>query len=210
MKQYFSTMLILICLALVAVIVSVKHIDNAQHQGDVSAFTDCSNQLVSAQGEILVCDARIFSLSNDLAEIQSSSAICSNQLAEARSAADRDTKQLAELNQQLLNVKSENEMLGKNVATLTNQMADLVGRLATTTTNLEQANRDYALLENRLRRDIAERLVTERKFNNAQELQAQLENVRKNPSRHGVSSESIYADLDIEVESNRIHVISPD
>jgi hypothetical protein len=92
---------------------------------------------------------------------------------------------------------------------LTNQLAGLARQMALTQTNLVQANKDHALLENRLRRDVAERMVVERKFNNPLELQAQIQNLKTNPAVV-ISAESIYAGLDVEVKSNAVHVISPD
>jgi hypothetical protein len=77
-----------------------------------------------------------------------------------------------------------------------------------TGSNLDLANKNYALLENRLRRDVAARVVVERKFNNPSELRAQLEYLKQHPAEE-VSADSIYAGLDVEVVSNAFHVISP-
>jgi septal ring factor EnvC (AmiA/AmiB activator) len=107
-------------------------------------------------------------------------------------------------------MESENQTLGRRVMDLTNQMASLTGQITLTGASLDQANTNYALLENRLRRDVAERIVVERKFNNLLELQAQMQKLKKNPA-DVISSESIYAGLGVEVKSNgTIHVISPD
>jgi septal ring factor EnvC (AmiA/AmiB activator) len=107
-------------------------------------------------------------------------------------------------------MESENQTLGRRVMDLTNQVAGLTSQIALTEASLNQANKDYALLENRLRRDVAERIVVERKFNNLSELQAQMQKLKKNPA-DVISSESIYAGLGVEVKSNgTFHVISPD
>jgi hypothetical protein len=67
----------------------------------------------------------------------------------------------------------------------------------------------YTLLENRLRRDVGERVVMERQFNSPSELQAQIKKVKDNPPRP-VTPQNIYHGLDIEVESNgTFHVLSP-
>ena len=87
-------------------------------------------------------------------------------------------------------------------------MAGLTGQIALTTSNLNQVNKDYALLENRLRRDVAARVVVERKFNNPSELQTQLQYLKEHPAAE-VSADSIYAGLDVEVQSNAFHVIAP-
>jgi hypothetical protein len=56
---------------------------------------------------------------------------------------------------------------------------------------------------------VAERIVAERKFNNLLELQSQMEKLKKNPA-DAITEEGIYAGLDVEVKSNKFHVISPD
>jgi len=98
--------------------------------------------------------------------------------------------------------------LSQRVMDLTNQMAGLTGQIALTATNLDQANKDYALLEERLREDVAERVVVERKFFNLSELQTQLDYLKTHPGGD-VSAETIYADLDVEVKSNAVHVLYP-
>jgi hypothetical protein len=71
-------------------------------------------------------------------------------------------------------------------------------------------HKDYALLENRLRQDVAERSIVERKFNNAVELKAQMQKLEKNPTKL-VTSGQIYGGLDVEVSSNgTYHVLSKD
>ena len=92
---------------------------------------------------------------------------------------------------------------------LTYQMAGLTGQIALTQASLDQANKNYALLENRLRIDVAERAVMERKFYNLAELQAQIQYLERHPPEV-ISADSIYANLDVEVKSNgALHVISP-
>ena len=91
---------------------------------------------------------------------------------------------------------------------LTNQVAILTNQIVLTKADLEQANKNYALLENRLRRDVAEREVMERKFYSVPDLQAQIEYLKSHPIEE-ISAGSIYAGLDVEVKSNAVHVISP-
>jgi hypothetical protein len=107
-------------------------------------------------------------------------------------------------------VESENQTLGRRVMDLTNQMAGLTSQIASNEAGLNQANKDYALLENCLRRDVAERVVAERKFYNPLELQTQMQKLKKNPAE-AISAENIYRGLDVEVKSNgTLHVIPRD
>lgn len=148
-------------------------------------------------------------LSNRLDESRVASVTFSNQLVEAESTIALGADQITNLNRQVAEVESENQTLGQRVMDLTNQMASLKGQIALTGASLDQANKNYALLENRLRRDVAERVVVERKFNNLSELQAQMQKLKENPTG-AITAERIYAGLDVEVESNSFHVISPD
>jgi hypothetical protein len=78
-----------------------------------------------------------------------------------------------------------------------------------TNQNLGQVSKDHALLNNRFLRDVAERVVVERKLNNPDVLRAQLQMLKTNPPRI-VTADGIYASLNVEIESNGVaHVIAP-
>jgi uncharacterized coiled-coil protein SlyX len=204
-----STVLAVACIVLVLSLVVMKRRDNAQHEYDTGSFADISNQLASAQAEIVAGNGTILTFSNRLDESQSAALTFSNRLIEAETAIALDAEQITNLNRRVAEVESENQTLGRRVMDLTNQMAGLTSQISSNEASLNQANKDYALLENRLRRDVAERMVVERKFNNLSELQAQLQKLTENPA-DVVSVEGIYAGLDVEVKSNTVHVISPD
>jgi len=211
MKHYLTIALALVCLGSVMSVVLMKRGADAQHESDAGTITDYSNQLDSARIQIAFCTGTMFTLSNRLDASRSEWLTFSNQLMEAEAAIARDSEQVTNLTRQLAGLESENQTLqagGQRVADLTNQIAGLNGQIASAESNLAQAETDYALLENRLRRDVAERLVVERRFYNPAELQAQLERLKTYPGGE-VSAESIYAGLDVEITSNAVHVISP-
>jgi chromosome segregation ATPase len=216
MKQFLSIALAAACAVLVISLIVVKRGDDAQHDTDTGAITDFSNRLDSAQTQIAFCTGTMLTLTNTINDIsknlddsRSASTAFSNQLAVAQSAIASQTDQIAGLNRQIADAAAQNQTLSQHILDLTNQIAGLASQLALANTNLNQAAKDYALLENRLRRDVAERLVAERKFTNLLELQAQIEKLKKNPA-DAISAQSIYAGLDVEVKSNAFHVISPD
>ena len=213
MKTYLSIALALACTVLVISLVAMKRGDEAQHESDADAMADFSNRLDTAQMQIAVGNGKIITLSNRLDESQSGALILSNQLTEAESALALDAEQITNLTRQVAEARSENQTQGqtldRRVMELTNQLAGLTSQLASTQAHLDQANKDYALLENRLRIDVAERVVVERKFNNPLELQAQLQKLKAHPAEV-ISAGDIYAGLDVEVKSNTFHVISRD
>jgi chromosome segregation ATPase len=211
MKLYLPVALALVCIGLIISVVMMKRGADAQHEADAGTITDCSNRLDSAHTQIAFCIGTMLTLSNRLDESRSASLTFSNHLREAESALAFDAEQITNLTRRVAEVESENQTLqtaSQRLMDLTNQMAGLSRQMALTETNLAQADKDYALLENRLRRDVAERLVVERKFYNLAELRAQMERLRTYPGGD-VSAESIYAGLDVEVKSNTVHVISP-
>ena len=207
--KYLSGAFALVCILLVISLVMLKRNDEAQHEDDAGALAGCSNQLTLAQAQITGCHEMLLALSNRLDESVSASWASSNRLTEAGSNLVLDTEQITNLTRQVAAVESEKQALDRRVLDLTNQTAGLTRQIASNQTSLERANQDYALLENRLRRDVAERLVVERKFNNPSELQAQMQNLKKHPAG-AISAEGIYAGLDVEVISNAFHVISPE
>ena len=208
MKQYISTALVLACTVLVISLVMTKHSDNAQRKSDADVITDFSNRLDTAQIQIAFYQGSMHTLSNRLDVCQSATLTLSNLLTEAESAIASDAKKITNLTRQVAELEPENQTLGRRVTDLTNQVAGLTTQIVLTETNLAQANKDYALLENRLRRDVAERVVVERKFNNLSELQTKMDYLKTHPGGE-TSAEKIYFGLDVEVKSNAVHVIAP-
>jgi len=213
MKQYLSIALTLTCAVLVISLIVVKSGDNTQHENDAGMIAGYSNRLDSAQTEIAFGNGRILTLSNSLDESWSAALTFSNRLVEALSTVARDAEQITSLNQRVAVAESDNQTLSQRVADLTGQLtneeASLTQQLTSAKAGLDQANANYVLLENRLRRDVAERLVMQRKFYNLSELKAQMETLKDDPFATHISEQSIYAGLDVEVRSNSVYVISP-
>jgi len=205
--------LALVCAGLVIFLIVMKSGDNTQHESDAAAINDFSNQLDTAQSQLALFAGRSLMFSNRLEEARTAALTLSNQWLDAQAALARTTEQVTSLNRQVAAAAAENQTLGRSIVDLTNQMTSQVAALTKQTalaeTALNQANTNYALLENRLRRDVAERLVIQRKFYNRAELQAQLDRLQNDPFVPQISEHSIYAGLDVEVRSNSFHVISP-
>jgi|GEM_PF-559864 len=213
MKQYLPIALGFACAVLVAALVVMKRGDNAQHESDAGAFADVSNRLESARMQVAGCEGALVALTNTLNESQSASLTFSNQWMEAQSDVASAAEQITNLTWQLADAETEKQSLARSVVDLnsqmTNQVAALMSQLASTQTNLNQLTKRCVLLEDRFRRDVAERVVAERKFNNLPELQAQIKYLEKNPAK-AITAEGIFAGLDIVVKSNAFYVYSPD
>ncbi|HEX5399622.1 MAG TPA: hypothetical protein VFY06_11305 [Verrucomicrobiae bacterium] len=212
MKHYLPTALALACVVLITALFMTKRGGDEQHGKDAAAIADFSNQLWSAQTQIAINNGKIVTLSNNFHEAESAVSTFSNQLTEAQSSTALATEQITNLNQRVVDLESENEALSRNLARsvmdLTNQVTVLTNQLVAVRAELDRAGKNYELLENRLRRDVAGRLVMERQFNNLSALKAQIQNLERNPVAE-ISADSIYAGLDVEVKSNSFYVIAP-
>jgi predicted nucleic acid-binding Zn-ribbon protein len=190
-----------------------KRDNDAQQERYAETLTTVSNLLSSSEKEVAAFKGNVSTLSNQLASSQSTSLTFSNQVIEANSALatakEASERQITDLKRQSTQLETEKQASGQRNAELTNQLSDLTNQIASAQTNLLQANKDYALLENRFRRDVAERVIVERKFNNRQELKAQLENLQYNPARE-ISENRIREGLNVVVgKSNLCYVIAP-
>jgi len=217
MKHLTSVILGLVCVGLAVFLFVSKQNNDTQHEKDAEAVNSASNLLSSCQMEFGAFKERALSLSNSLETCQSATLAFSNQLIEAKSALasakESLGRQITDLNQQVTRQKTqldaEKQASGQRIADLTRQLTELTNQIALAHASLGQANHDYALLENRFRRDVAERLIAERKFNNRAELKAQLEYLLWNPTNE-VSEDRIREGLNVVVRSNLCYVVAPE
>ena len=221
MKHLSAVILGLVCLALAVSFFVCKRNDNAQHEKDAEAITSASNLLSSAQTEVAACKGKLITLSNLLETSRSKSLTFSNELIEAKSAhasAKEDlNRQITDLNRQILDLsrritqsESERQASHQHIADMANQIAALTNQIASARASLLQATKDYALLENRFRRDVAERVIAERKFNNRTELKVHIKYLQRNPAKE-ISEDRIREGLNVVVgKSNLCYVIAPE
>jgi flagellar motility protein MotE (MotC chaperone) len=214
MTSNAAKVLAAVCVLLVIFLAVIKRGDNQQHAQDTRSIAEFSNTLNAAQAVITNRDFTILTLSNRLGECESASTSISNKLTAAIAAGE---EKITGLTQKISDLSAENQERTKHIANLTNEIAALNNKLAEkaamltrTNEDLAQLQKEYRLLDNRLRRDIAERIVVERRLNNPQELKAQLVYLKTNPPA-AVTADEILLGLDVEVKSNgTYHVLAPD
>lgn len=214
MKTILTIALALGCAALIAALFLTKRNDTAQFASDAGAFNECSNTMVAAQAQVDSYNGTIITLSNNLNDCQSAFVTSSNNLVAAQSTIDTDSGQITNLTQQVAQLGADSQAFGQTVMDLTNQLnsqiAALNQQVALTETNMAAVQHDHVLLEERLRRDVAERLVIERKFYNFDALQAQMDKLKSYPGLD-ITADKIYEGLDVEVSSNgTMHVLAPE
>jgi chromosome segregation ATPase len=214
MKYLLSVILGLLCAGLAIALFSSKRDYEEQHAKDAETITSTSNMLSTAWKEVAAIRGNVSTLSNQFETFQSTALTLSNQVIEAQSALaiakEASERQIAELKAQSAQLETEKQVSSQRIAELTNHISDLTNQIASAQTNLLQASKDYALLENRFRRDVAERIIVERKFNNRKELQAQLDYLQWNSAKE-ISEDRIREGLNVVVgKSNLCYVIAPE
>jgi hypothetical protein len=213
MKHLSTVILGLLCLGLAVSLFVSKGNNDAQHEKDAETITSTSNLLSSSQTEVAAFKGNAITLSNQLETCLSTSLTLSNDLIEAKSALatakEGSEQRITDLNRQINRQSTQLETENQSIANLTRQVAELTNQIASARASLLQANKDYVLLDNRFRRDVAERVIVERKFNNLRELKAQIENLQFDPSQE-ISEDRIREGLDVVVRSNLCYVIAPE
>jgi len=218
MKYLSSVVLGLVSLGLAISSLVSNQRHNAQHETDAQAILSASNLLSKCQTELATSKERSLTLSNQIETCQSTSLSLSNELVQAKSAFAEVKqgldRQLTDLNRQLekqtTQSEAEKRASSHRLADLTNQITALTNQVALTRASLARANHDYELLEDRFRRDVAQRLIAERRFNNRAELKAQLDFLLWNPIME-ISEDRIREGLDLVVgQSNRWYVVAPE
>ena len=204
----------MLCLGLAIALFKSKRDNDEQHAKDAETITNATNLLSSAWKEVAAVKGNVSTLSNQFETLQSTTLTISNQVIEAQSALatakEASERQITELKAQSAQLETERQASSQRIAELTNHISDLTNQIASAQTNLLQASKDYSLLENRFRRDVAERVIVERRFNNRNELKAQLENLQWNPAKE-ISEDRIREGLNVVVgKSNVCYVIAPE
>ena len=217
MKHLLTVILGLLGLGLAVSLFVSKRNNDTQHEKDAEAITSASNLLSSSQSEVAAFKGKVITLSNQLETCQSTSLTFSNELVEAKSALTTAKegldRQITELNRQITlqstQLETEKQISSQRIADLTHQIAELTNQIASAQARLLQANKDYVLLDNRFRRDVAERVIAERNSTTGTELKAQMEYLQRNPSKE-ISEDRIREGLNVEVKSNLCYVIAPE
>jgi len=165
MKHLLSVILGLLCLGLAIALFSSKRDNEEQHAKDLETITSTSNMLSTAWKEVAAFRGNVSTLSNRIETLQSTTLTISNQVIEAQSALatakEASERQITELKAQNVQLETEKQVSSQRIAELTNHISDLTNQIASAQTNLLQASKEYALLENRFRRDVAERVIVE-------------------------------------------------
>lgn len=180
------------CVGLGITLFATKKQSDEQHTADVTSTLELSNQLVGAT--IQLNDFRVanVNLTNDLASSRQQLALTeqqaeqlSNSLAAATAtledtrtslAAARD--QITNLNTHVSDLETQNKVLDQRASELTNTIAQLSAAIENTQNRLAIAETNRAFIEQELQKQMAQKAELEHKFNDLNEVRAQVKKLR--------------------------------
>ncbi len=187
------------CLGLGIALFATKKQGDEQHATDVSSIVDFSNQVVNANVQLNDFRQTNLALTNDLAAAQQQLALSqqqadqlSNSLA-AASAALNSTKaslastqttlasaqdQIASLNTHISDLETQNKVLDQRATELTNTIAQLSTSIENTQNQLAIAETNRVFIEQELEKQMAQKAELEHKFNDINEVRAQVKKLR--------------------------------
>jgi chromosome segregation ATPase len=170
----------------------VKSQDNKDLADASNSIMDFSNQLTSATTKVLELNQVNLKLTNDLAktqqqvvELNQALTSASNTLTETTSSLN-GTKaslqtaedQISNLNGRINDLESQNKALDDKAAKLNTTIAQLNQLIADTTKKLSESQTNNAFLTAELQKELALKAELERKFNNLDDVRAQVKKLR--------------------------------
>jgi chromosome segregation ATPase len=188
---------IIIVLAVLAAVLAialfaVKNQDNADLGKAADTITSFSNQLATAQDKVTELDQVNLKLTNDLAQTQqqvaqlsSDLAVASNSLATTTAALnttkaslDSTQQQVTNLDDRIADLESQNKVLDDRSTQLNATITQLNDQIAETRKELSESQTNNAFLTAELQKQLALKAELERKFNNLDEVRAQVKKLR--------------------------------
>ena len=191
-KIIIIVVLAVACIGLGIALIATKSQSDEQHTKDVSSIDDFSNQVVNADQHIDSLNQVNLSLTNDLALSHQQAVDLSNSLAAATETLDTTksslasaqdqvvtlTNQVSALNGQIADLQSQNHVLDVRATELTNTIARLNGQIEDTENRLAIAQTNNVFIQNELKKELAEKAELERKFNDLNEVRAQVKKLK--------------------------------
>jgi len=176
-------LLAVICAGLAVALIVGKRTNSEQLNKKTDAILDISNQLVIANADLDKLREDNLRLTNDLAAAESR---YSNNLSEASSTLTSvkatlqgAEDQIANLNGRVADLEAQNRVLDDRANTLSNTIAGLNAQIADTERKLADSETNNVFLERELQQQIAQRAELERKFDDINEVRAQIKKLRE-------------------------------
>jgi chromosome segregation ATPase len=177
--------LAVVCVGLVIGLLVYKSQTEDRQKKSTDTILDFSNQVTVASGKIVDLQQVNLMLTNDLATSRQETLAVSNSLMQTSNALD-ETKvtlqtaqdQITNLDARVAGLEAQNQALDAHAADLTNTIASLNSQIADTQMKLVTSETNNAFLENELKRQVAEKMEWQRKFNDLQTVRVQVKKLR--------------------------------
>jgi len=217
MKNFLTVLFGVAAVILAIALVVTKSNDNSQLSVASASLAECTNRLDEFVVKIGARETTISALSNHVAVLTVVTLENSNRLEQAQVALADRNRETTNLAAQVEQLTASKDTMARELGVASNELTAVSVRLAAVESSLIVTNealiklqRDYATLGERLKQDVAERLVVERKFQNPSAIQEQLVALKKSPAGE-ITSDRIYAGLNVLVTSNgAVRILSPD
>ncbi|HUA38458.1 MAG TPA: hypothetical protein VMA35_08725 [Candidatus Sulfopaludibacter sp.] len=170
--------LVVVCVGMVVVLVAEKKRADTQQKKDSDTILDFSNQLATANLNLDGLRQVNLILTNDLVAAQQTLTVLSNQYVATSASLSNTTTALKTAQDQIADLEAQNQALDQQVVNMTNTIANLSTQIADTQMKLVESETNNTFLENELKRQVAQKVELERKFNNLSQVRAQVRKLR--------------------------------
>jgi chromosome segregation ATPase len=180
------------CVGLAVALFATKKKADDQHTGDVVSINDFSNQVVLASKHLDELGQVNLTLSNDLAssqqqltvnteetvQLSNSLAAANALLADAKSSLASAEQLVTNLNARITDLETQNKALDLQADSLSNTLTHLTAQIEDTKNQLAVSETNASFLQAQLRKQLAEKAELEHKFNDLDELRAQVHKIK--------------------------------
>jgi chromosome segregation ATPase len=184
--------LAVVCIGLGIALFATKKQADDQHVADVTSIVDFSNQVVTASKHLDELGQVNLTLSNDLtssqqqlslnaeqlAQLSNSLAAANSTLADTRSSLVSAQELVTNLNTRIADLEAQNKVLDQQATSLSNTLAQLSAQIEETKNQLAISETNGAFLQIELQKQLAQKAELEHKFNDLDELRAQVKKVK--------------------------------
>jgi len=184
--------LALACVGLAIALFANKKQADDQLAKDANSINEFSNQVVEASERLKELGQVNLTLSNDLSSSQQQIALSAEQMAQlsnslaAANAALAETRNsllsaqelVTNLNNRIADLETQNRALDDQAASLSNRLVALTMQIEDTKNQLAVSETNAAFLQDELQKQLAQRAELEHKFNDIDELRAQVRKIK--------------------------------
>jgi chromosome segregation ATPase len=180
------------CLGLLIALFATKNHADDQHKTDVALAEDFSNQVVAVNKHVDDLGQLSLTLSNDLSaahqelaagadqigQLSNNLAAANVTLAETKTSLAGAQEQVTNLNTRISDLEAQNKVLDEQAGALSNQLAQLTLQIEDTRNQLAITRTNATFLQGELEKQLAQKAELEHKFNDVDELRAQVKKIR--------------------------------